>query len=145
MKLQISHTTEYSYNYPVNYALQQVRLTPKKRSDIKVEEWDIAIDGGNTELSFVDHNSNIVHLVGIDRGAEKISISISGIVETTNNSGVIGKHREAAPKWYFKRSTDLTKPGPRTRKLARSIDPEKGSDIERLHELSDLIRQEVDL
>ena len=143
MKLQIAHSTEYSYSFPVNYALQQVRLTPKKRPGIKVEQWDIAIDGGQAELSYLDQNNNLVHLIGIEQGAEKIAISISGVVETTDNAGVIGKHSEAAPKWYFKRATDLTKPGPRTRKLAKSIDVEKGTDIERLHELSDLVRQEI--
>lgn len=143
MKLEITHTTRYTYDAPVQYALQQVRLTPKKRASVVVNRWDMAINGGQSELSFVDHNNNLVHLVGIEQHSEKLEITVSGIIETTDTSGVIGRQAEAAPQWYFLGSTELTKAGQRVRKLARTIDTDKGTDIERLHELSDLVRKEI--
>lgn len=143
MRLEIAHTTEYTYSQPVHYALQQARLTPKKRVGIRVEKWELDVNGGQAELSFQDHHNNTVHLIGVEQGAERIEIITSGVIETSENTGVVGKDRDLAPIWYFKGSTDLTKPGPRTRKLSKSIDTDKGTDIERLHELSDSVRGEV--
>ena len=143
MRLEITHTTEYTYSAPVHYALLQARLTPKVRKGVTIADWQLAVAGGQSELAFQDHNNNTVHLIGIEQGAERIEITTSGIIETSSQSGVVGKHCDVTPLWYFKRTTDLTKPGPRSRKLTKMIDVETGTDIERLHELSDLVRGEV--
>ena len=45
MRLIIDHRTDYSYDPPVAYALQQLRLTPKSRAGQEVIRWSIAIEG----------------------------------------------------------------------------------------------------
>ena len=54
MKLNITHTTKYTYDAPVSYGLQQVRLTPVSTTHQTVTDWTVEIEGGIQELSFED-------------------------------------------------------------------------------------------
>ncbi len=141
MRLTINHRTDYAYDAPVPYGLQQLRLTPKSRAGQEVIRWTIAIEGGKVELEFDDQHNNRVTLVSTEPGKDRISIHCEGEVSNDNKTGVIGIHGGYAPIWYFKRSTALTKPGPLLRKLARSLDDDE--DVSKLHALSNMILENV--
>ena len=143
MKLHISHTTTYSYDQPVQYALQQLRLTPKSRQGQNIIDWHLEIENGTVELQFDDHNNNHVHLVSLEAETDTLIVTARGNVETSLGTGIIGTHGGYAPLWYFLRQTNLTKPGPLIRKL---VQPERAivdDDIEKLHRLSALILNQV--
>ncbi|MEM8951751.1 MAG: transglutaminase family protein [Pseudomonadota bacterium] len=141
MRLKIDHRTDYTYDAPVPYALQQLRLTPKSRAGQEVIEWSIAIEGGRIELDFDDQHNNRVNLVSIDPGNDRITVHCEGEIENNNKTGVIGNHGGFAPLWYFHRTTELTKPGPLLRKLLKEIDDD--ADVPRLHALSEAILSRV--
>ncbi len=141
MLLSIDHRTEYVYEEPVTYALQQLRLTPKSRAGQEVIQWSIAIEGGKIELEFDDQHNNHVSLVSTEPGQTRIAIHCQGEVANNNETGVIGDHGGYAPLWYFLRMTPLTKPGPLLRNLARKIGEDK--DLPKLHALSSLILDKV--
>ncbi|QKV19314.1 transglutaminase family protein [Oricola thermophila] len=143
MRLTIAHTTQYRYDHPVQYALQQLRLTPKSRAGQAVVSWDIHVDGGREELEYDDHHNNRVALVSFGDGRTEISIRCEGIVETADNSGVVGAHGGYAPLWLFLRSTPLTRAGNNVRKLARQAAGDHSGDLEKLHALSRLIGETV--
>ena len=52
MILKIHHSTRYTYDQPVPYALQQVRVTPQTRGTQKVHEWDISVQGRGQDAHF---------------------------------------------------------------------------------------------
>lgn len=141
MRLSITHRTDYAYNAPVPYALQQLRLTPKSRAGQEVIRWAISIEGGKVELEFDDQHNNRVSLVSIDPGNDRILVHCEGEVENSNTTGVIGNHGGFAPLWYFLRPTALTKPGPLLRKLAKDVGDD--DDLARLHALSTTILDKV--
>jgi transglutaminase-like putative cysteine protease len=144
MRLNITHTTSYHYEHPVHYGLQQLRLTPKSRAGQKVMNWEIAVEGGNKELEFDDHNNNRVTLLSVEAGGHDVVVTCRGAVETTDNAGIVGHGGGFAPVWLFHRATPLTRPGPLVRKLAKALsDQTFESDIERLHGLSALILDAV--
>lgn len=143
MQLKISHLTTYRYNEPVQYALQQLRLTPKSRAEQHIINWQTTLEGGKTELEFDDQHNNRVELVSVEPGVEEIRIKCEGEVETTDTQGVVGRHGGHAPLWLFSRPTELTKPGPQTRKLLKALGDDYDGDIARLHALSRLIAQTV--
>ncbi len=66
MHLKISHTTEYHYDEPVQYALQRLRLTPITGVGQTVLGWQTLVDGAAMEVSYDDHFGNRVHLVSVD-------------------------------------------------------------------------------
>ena len=71
MRLKIRHNTQYTYERPVTYGLQQLRLTPKNDHNQRVLDWTITIEGGQKELAFQDHNANHVDLIGFSATATR--------------------------------------------------------------------------
>ncbi len=139
MLLTIKHTTTYEYDAPVDYGLQQLRLTPKERDGQKVVRWNIDIEGGKKELSFSDHHANVVDLVSLIPGHDKIIIRCSGEIDVAETSGVIGLHRGFMPLGAFLQPTPLTRPGEQVRALVKELGSEFEGDIARGHALSALI------
>lgn len=141
MRLNISHTTEYSYDEPVAYSLQRLRLTPVDGPTQKVLNWAVTVDGAKVEAGYADQYGNRTELVSVEDTEHTIRITASGEVETKNGSGVFGPHQGFCPLWLFLRETPLTKPGKLVRELARGI---KGdSDLASMHMLMETINDEV--
>lgn len=133
MQLKISHVTDYVYAQPVRYALQRLRLTPQSSQLQTVHSWSTEVEGGAVEARYVDHYGNVVELVSASRDTEAIKVVASGLVETSDKSGVAGPHRAYMPLWLYQRDTALTKPGKMIKELVRSIG--KGEPLEQLHGL----------
>ena len=135
VKLNITHTTSYSYDAPVTYALQQVRLTPVSDSQQTVLNWAVAVEGGRRELTFQDQHRNHTILVSVKPGESVVRVVASGEVETNASSGILGKAYGVAPLWHFQQLTERTAPGKAIRALARPI--LSGEDwLRELHTLS---------
>lgn len=143
MRLKISHQTRYSYDEPVQYALQQLRLTPKSRVGQSVVNWETIVEGGTTELEFTDQHNNHVALISIEPELSEITITCQGEVETSDTAGIIGEHGGYAPLWYFKRSTDLTEAGGLVTTLVEQLGDGYEGDIAKLHALSLKITESV--
>ncbi|MCA8870111.1 MAG: transglutaminase family protein [Rhodobacteraceae bacterium] len=135
MQLLINHSTHYHYDRPVDYALQKVRLHPVASPMQNVSDWSVAIDGGKIEASYSDHYGNHTDLVSVDVGAQSITITASGTVNTTDTAGILGKVYGRAPLWHFTQSTYLTEPGPKTGTLARILG-QSDNALNSLHDLS---------
>lgn len=142
MKLNITHTTSYSYDAPVIYGLQQVRLTPLSNTQQDVLDWSVQIEGGKQELSFLDEHQNHTMLVQATPGVNHVQFTASGTVETHDNAGVLGQIYGTAPLWHFLMTTPRTAPGKGLRKLARSLTG-KSNLLDTLHTLSQDIRDHV--
>ncbi len=143
MRLKITHRTEYYYEEPISYGLQQLRLTPKSSHGQQVLSWETTIAGGQREASYQDQHNNHVELVRYDSGRKNVSVLCTGLVETVDNAGIVGKHRGYAPLWYYMQTTDLTKTGPQIRKLVKQAGERGGDDVAHLHVLSALIGDAV--
>lgn len=136
MRLRIAHTTTYGFDSPVNYGLQQLRLTPKSRPGQEVVSWKMKIDGGRVETEFVDHHANAVSLISFAPDAESIAVRCEGEIETEDRNGIVGKQKGFVPLWLFSRSTELTRAGPNVRSLAKGLKDKHDDDVALLHDLS---------
>ncbi|SNT68691.1 transglutaminase family protein [Paracoccus seriniphilus] len=135
MKLSISHTTEYAYSAPVDYALQKVRLRPMNSPVQTVHDWSVEVSGGKVETSYTDQYGNHVDLVSITPGAQVLRIHAGGHVTTLNDTGVLGTVNGRTPLWLFCQETPLTAAGEAIRALPRVSDnPE--TQLAGLHDLS---------
>jgi transglutaminase-like putative cysteine protease len=143
MRLNISHSTRYTYDSPVQYGLQELRLTPLDGPGQVVKDWTITVEGGVKEASFFDQHNNKVWLVSFSGTAHEITVTCAGVVETRDVAGVVGLHRDYSPLWYFERPTPLTQPGPGLRKLAKSVGAGGKEAVPLLHDLSAAILAEV--
>jgi transglutaminase-like putative cysteine protease len=145
IRLAITHVTTYSYDQPVHYALQQLRLVPRSGHGQTVLDWSSTITGGTKQASFDDQFVNHTELVKVDPGATRIEIRSEGHVEVEDNHGVIGTHRGFAPLWLFENPTATTTPGPAIRALARQLRADHGEadTLAQLHALSAMILSQV--
>lgn len=143
MKLKIAHQTKYEFPQPVTYALQQLRLTPKSRNGQKILNWSLEVEGGQKELSFVDQYNNETVLVSVSPGGTSLTIRAEGEIETEDKAGVVGVHGGHTPLWLYNRVTELTRPGPVIRRIARSIGTDFDGDVERMHALMNAIEDVV--
>lgn len=143
MQLTISHTTIYTYETPVHYALQRVRLTPTDTTQQKVQSWSLSVQGGVTEAQYLDHNRNMTHLVNVDQGGTEVRLTATGTVMTMDTAGILGHMTGPAPLWLYKRETALTEPGEAIRDIAA---PLTGSSdmLAALHDLSARIAEAVE-
>ncbi len=143
MFLSINHTTEYVYDEPVPYGLQELRLTPQSGPGQTVTHWQITMEGGQQEAQFTDQHGNAVILARFDTDLETIRVVSTGFVETEDLAGVSGLHKGFAPLWYYQRITQFTKPGPRVESLVSSLPETSESAVTQLHALSAAISQAV--
>lgn len=135
MKLKITHTTKYTYDAPVSYGLQQVRLTPVSSKHQTVSRWDVDIKGGAQELRFQDQYQNETSLLKVAQGATEVIVTVDGEVETHSSDGIYGKVYGTAPLWHFGQPTPRTHAGRGITKLAKCITG-KGNTLDDLHQLS---------
>ncbi|WP_084398787.1 transglutaminase family protein [Henriciella aquimarina] len=143
MLLRIAHVTRYTFDAPVSYALQQLRLTPKSRQGQTVLTWTTSIEGGREEAVFTDQFNNQTQLISLLDGASELIVHAEGEVETTDQAGIVGQHAGWTPTWLYRRKTPLTAPGPNLRRLARSLGDDFDNAVARLHGLLALIEREV--
>ncbi|OWU83337.1 transglutaminase [Oceanicola sp. 22II-s10i] len=143
MRLRISHKTVYTYDRPVHYALQQVRLTPRDAVGQKVLSWNSTITGGSKQCTFDDEFRNHVDLVLME-DAERLEIVSEGEVEVEDRAGVIGMGKSFAPLWLFLHKTPATTPGAQIRKLAKSVEKDLAENqLSAMHALSAAVAEAV--
>lgn len=142
MLLSIKHVTEYTFETPVEFALQRVKLRPLDSAVQMVADWQIDIDGGKVETSYKDHFANHVDLVSAERGTQKLAITATGTVETRDSSGVFGKVYGRAPVWLFAQTTELTTAGPHVQDLSKTLSSSQNT-LDGLHDLSAEILKQV--
>lgn len=142
MRLKIRHSTTYTFEAPVHYALQKVRLRPLTTHMQRVPRWEVSAEGGKIETSYRDHYGNHVDLVSLAPETTGITVVAEGEVETEDTNGVFGQIYTRAPLWHFEQATPLTEAGPRIRALAEVLRAE-GDRLTGLHALSAAILEAV--
>ncbi len=144
MHLTIQHTTTYRFEVAPAYGLQQLRLTPQNGAGQTVIDWAVTIDGGEIQTEFTDHHQNHVSLISFDPDVPALTLHCQGSVETKDLSGIVGKHSGFAPLWVFMQPTELTRVGPKLRRLMKTVrDDDEDQHIARLHSLSEHILEHV--
>ncbi|WP_010138911.1 transglutaminase family protein [Oceanicola sp. S124] len=143
MRLMISHTTTYSYDRPVDYALLQLRLSPRNGPGQTVISWQSMVSGATPQVAYQDHFRNAVELVQMDEGGQTVTITSQGEVETENLNGVVGMVSKV-PLWIYRCTTPATTAGPAVRKIAGGAKEALAENtLGGIHQLSSLVGEAV--
>jgi transglutaminase-like putative cysteine protease len=143
LRLSIRHVTRYEFSDPVHYGLQRLRLTPKPTHGQLLLDWRMEFDGASFEVEYDDQHHNHTTLISLAPGTQVLTVTCSGLVETSDNAGIIGHHAGHVPLWLFQRPTRLTRPGPRMRAMVAGLEGDRGDRLEVLHALSQAVRDTV--
>lgn len=110
MQISIHHRLSLELGAGINRAVQHLLLTPQTGPTQTVHEWRIDMPGIDEAAGFLDGFGNRAHLASQSKPDSELRIAVSGVVETHDTNGVIGRlEREPVPTLY-RRVTPLTRP-----------------------------------
>ena len=141
MRIAIDHETQYRYDQPASYGVQEVRLTPRDNECQNVIEWAIDMPGLHGAGKYEDADGNLVHLVNQLKPRDSLVIRVSGVVETRENGGVTGLASAGARDQIYTRQTELTQPGAQLRRTASKFDGSADAEVSLFHAIMDSIRE----
>lgn len=135
MQISIHHRLSLQLGSGLPRAVQHLLLTPQTNPAQSVREWHIDVAGIDEAPGFFDAFGNRAHLASQTRPEPELVVAVSGVVETHDRSGVIGRlEREPVPA-LFRRVTPLTKPIGAIVSKFRSAPRTGGDRIPLLHAL----------
>jgi len=111
MRLSIRHELRFAIPPGTTHAVQHLLLTPIDTPAQKVIEWEILVPGIEDAALFFDAYGNCARSVSQTRPpAGPLFVTVTGVVQTTDTAGVLGRlPRDPIPA-LFKRTTPLTRP-----------------------------------
>jgi transglutaminase-like putative cysteine protease len=107
MHLKIHHRTEYRYDSPVHYSIQELRITPPNITGQKVSKWKLHTPIKATQTS--DPFGNICNSFVYESPYSSMLIEAEGEVET-DDAHEFFDSREAVSPFYLLQQTPLTTP-----------------------------------
>lgn len=143
MRIRIEHETTYVYEEPARGLIQVVRLTPRSHVGQHVLRWRIepSIDG--TMRHGEDALGNTVYRFTAEAPADRLTVRVSGEVETDESHGVVRGSVERAPDLYWLRETTLTAGSSALLAFAHETTGAEADPLSRLHLLSAAIAERL--
>ncbi len=89
MQISIDHETVYTYEEPVGYSIQSLRLTPQPFNGQAMRSWSVMAPGAGFLHAFSDSFGNVTHTLVIDRPHREVRVQVRGVVDTTDTNGVV--------------------------------------------------------
>lgn len=142
MRIQITHRTKYAYEPPAAQVALRLRLFPSSFDGQKQETWSVAVNDSTVEPLFTDGFGDQIALWHVRTPCSEVTITASGVIETTDKAGVVAGLPRRPPAGVFLRTTSLTEPSERIGKLTGAIDMD--GELDRMHALSDTIANTVE-
>lgn len=124
MHLKIRHRTEYRYETPVRYSIQELRLTPPTTSGQQIDKWKI-----NTPIkasNSIDIFGNICSVFVQESPYTSMMIEAEGEIHTQDTFEYIDDVKAVSP-YYLLQQTNLTEPTEAMLKYFASSLPQKAS------------------
>jgi transglutaminase-like putative cysteine protease len=124
MHLKIRHRTEYRYETPVRYSIQELRLTPPTTGGQQIDKWKI-----NTPIkasNSVDIFSNTCSVFAQESPYTSMMIEAEGEIHTQDAFEYIDAAKAVSP-YYLLQQTNLTEPTEAMLKYFASSLPKKAS------------------
>ena len=139
MKITIDHVTRYTYEVPVRYSTQYLRLVPRSSARQRVLEWNLETPVPPLELR--DGYGNILHVLTIVKPVSEIEIRSGGTVETLGANDESADEVKLSPL-LFLRPTRLTRAEGELEDFAERH--RRGSvSVDALRELADAVRERL--
>lgn len=141
MDIRIEHTTTYAFEAPSMHSIQLLRLTPQAFAGQRIGRWMVTGNGRRDLPEIEDAFGNVVHTVTTAGPHDGVTVTVSGVVSTTDGTGIVTGLVETMPLAVYLRDTELTEPNDALRDLAgRAVkDP-----LETAHRLMEAVRAAVD-
>ncbi|MGV8832509.1 MAG: transglutaminase family protein [Devosia sp.] len=109
MRITIRHQMSFTPPAGTAHCVMHLLATPSSGSTQTIESWKVDAPGMDNASAFTDAYGNKVHLVNQSRPEGPLVVTLTGTVETKDQSGVLGRPRGEPVAALYKRITPLTK------------------------------------
>lgn len=142
MRLNITHRTVYQYEGAPIYSAQVLRLTPRSNISQHVLRWRIEAPGGLS--GWTDAFGNTCHTHVVDDPPERLAITASGEVVTSEVNGVLPAEPGDLPLEVYLRQTARTRPSEAMLEFAHGFaGPIAANRTDGLHRMMSALRERV--
>ena len=139
MHLKIRHRTEYRYETPVRYSIQELHLTPPSTTGQKVGKWKIATPIKATNS--IDSFGNLCSIFVQESPYTSMMIEAEGDVQT-QDAFEFSDDENAVSPYYLLQQTNLTEPTTEMLEYFSSKLPKKNT-IDQVLKLADAVRESI--
>jgi transglutaminase-like putative cysteine protease len=115
MQLHIRHETHYTYDEPVSYSIQALKLTPRSDWGQRIVSWRVSSPGERIEQ--FDPYGNLTHIVTFEQPHREMRIVVEGVAEIDENATTGAETARLSPLAYMA-ATPLTRPDAGVRALS---------------------------
>lgn len=136
MRIRIDYDTRYTYDSPARTIGQVLRVTPRSNDSQYVADWRVDLDIDEAAPVAEDAFGNVTHAFFTTKPLNHLTITVSGVVETTDTLGLLSGAPEPLPPDVFVRETPLTQTDEALRSFASDVAGSAGKDhLTLLHDL----------
>lgn len=134
MRIRVDYTTVYDYSTLASDVVQLLRIEPPASAAQHILHWRLDTDTDGHLRRQTDVFGNITHMFYADGPVTRLTLHVSGEVDTEETSGLVAGAPEPLPPAVFLRPTKLTTPDPEIRAFAASS--RRDTTLDTLHELN---------
>ncbi|PZQ96816.1 MAG: transglutaminase family protein [Cereibacter sphaeroides] len=135
MILTVDHVTVYRYAQPVRGVVQSHRMTPSVFEGQKVRDWQVTVSDGIKGGGFRDGAGDWVQSWSVLGPVSDITVTVRGIVETFDLTGLLRGHKETIPREAYMNETAPTRADAALAELAEAAKPARDV-LDAAHSLS---------
>ena len=135
MRIRLRHETTFDWDRPVRGLIQSLRVTPRDHEAQHVLDWRI---GPNVDCRLAaqeDAFGNIVHSCAAEGPLTQFTLTIEGLVMTSDVAGIVRHGVERFPPELYLRDTPATAADPRLRAFAAEASAGAADPLDALHRL----------
>jgi transglutaminase-like putative cysteine protease len=145
MRITVDHTTHYRFDPPKRGVIQSLRLTPSVFDGQIAVEWSIDTGTALRGAAFRDGAGDWIETAKHVGPIAETHVTVRGVVETVDLTGVLRGHREVIPPAAYLRTTRVTRPDVALSELAEGavagIAPDRALD--RAHALMNAVADAI--
>lgn len=112
MKITVTHQLRIGLAEGASRSALHLLLTPQNGPTQSVKEWRLEVEGLDGAAGFLDGFGNRAHLVTQTKPGREIIVGATGVVETIDRNGVLGRPPGEPVPSLYRRRTALTKADP---------------------------------
>lgn len=143
MQLTIRHRTVYRYAPAVAAVGVRLKLFPPAFTAQRPLSWSVTVNGAPISPAFRDGWGDQVATHFVRGEVAEVEIAAEGVVETTDEAGVVRRLRESIRPSMCLRATPRTEADSAITALAEEAVAGGGSQLDQAHRLQDLVTQRI--
>lgn len=120
MRIRVDYTTTYDYAALASDVVQLLRVEPSAHDSQHIVHWRLDTDADGCLRRSTDVFGNVTHMFYADAPIRRLSLHVSGEVDTDETHGILTGTAEPLPPSVFLRTTPLTTTDPAIADFARS-------------------------